>query len=80
MLGTRDRAGLVVLQVTDSTDAPTLQGVIQENVLAGSMVYTDGHTGAGSGCQAAAVENAHAGDLMISHSEPRMLCNSSKSS
>ena len=39
----RDRDGQVVAQVVKSTDAPTLQGAIRENVLTGSTVCTDEH-------------------------------------
>ena len=43
VFGMRDRDGQVVAQVVKSTDAPTLQGVIRENVLTGSTVCTDEH-------------------------------------
>ena len=43
VLGMRDRNGRVVAKVVKSTDAPTLQGAIKENVLPGSMICTDEH-------------------------------------
>ena len=39
--GMRDRKGQVVLQIVADEDAPTLQGIIKENVLVGSTVCTD---------------------------------------
>ena len=42
VFGLRDRkTGQVIMQVVKSTDAPTLQGIIKENVLFGSTVCTD---------------------------------------
>ena len=43
VFGMRDRDGQVVAKVVKSTDAPTLQGTIKENVLPGSTVCTDEH-------------------------------------
>ena len=43
VLGMKDRDGQVVAQVVKSTDAPTLQGIIKENVLPGSTICTDEH-------------------------------------
>ena len=43
VLGMRDRNGQVVAQVVNSTDAPTLQGIIKQNVLKGSTICTDEH-------------------------------------
>jgi len=39
--GMRDRDGQLVMQVVANEDAPTLQGMIKENVLPGSTVCTD---------------------------------------
>ena len=41
VFGMRDRSGQVVAHVVQTTDAPTLQGAIDENVEAGSTVCTD---------------------------------------
>jgi len=42
VFGMRDRkTGNVIMQVVKSTDAPTLQGIIEANVLFGSIVCTD---------------------------------------
>jgi transposase-like protein len=50
--GMRDRKGQVALQVIEEEDAPTLQGIIKENVLTGSTVCTD-EAGAYQGLAAA---------------------------
>ena len=43
--GMRDRGGQVVTQVVNSTDAPTLQGIIKKSVVPGSAIATDDHGG-----------------------------------
>ena len=43
VLGMRDRDGQVIAQVTESTDATTLQGEIKKNLTLGSTVCTDEH-------------------------------------
>jgi len=43
VLGMRDRDGQVIAKVVESTDAPTLQGAIRENVLSGSTICADEH-------------------------------------
>jgi len=43
VVGVREREGNVVAQVVKSTDASTLQGIVKENVIAGSIVCTDEH-------------------------------------
>ena len=43
VFGMRDRSGRVMAKVVKSTDAPTLQGAIKENVLPGSTICTDEH-------------------------------------
>ena len=60
--GMRDRKGQVVLQVVEDEDAPTLQGIIKENVLFGSTVCTD-EAGAYQGLAA-----AHFNHQTVNHS------------
>ena len=43
VFGTRERGGHVVAQVVNSTDAPTLQGIIKKSVVPGSAIATDEH-------------------------------------
>ena len=43
VVGLKERGGKVKAQPVRHTDAPTLQGAIQQNVEAGSKVYTDDH-------------------------------------
>ena len=43
VFGMRDRDGQVIAKVVESTDAPTLQGAIKENVAEGSTICTDEH-------------------------------------
>jgi len=43
VLGMRERGGYVVLQTISRTDKATIQGAIQEHVVAGSTVFTDEH-------------------------------------
>jgi transposase-like protein len=43
VFGLRDRNGQVMMQVVQSTDKATLQGIIKENVLPGTTICTDEH-------------------------------------
>jgi len=43
VFGMRERGGHVVAQVVNSTDAPTLQGIIKKSVVSGSAIATDEH-------------------------------------